>query len=57
MLYRPHVEVLYIDVLVRSRLSLAPQEQTLLGRGFFDWDVLDKGSKWGKILEVKFIKG
>lgn len=29
----PDVEVLYVDVLVGSRLPLAPQQKTLLSRG------------------------
>lgn len=31
----PHVEVLDVDVLVRSRLSLAPKQQTLLCRQLY----------------------
>ena len=39
------MEVLYIDILVWSRLSLAPKEKTFFGGGFFDGDVLDGESK------------
>ena len=37
----PQVEVLNVDVLVRGRLALAPQQQALLGRHFLDGNVLD----------------
>ena len=39
--YLPHVEVLDVDVLVRGGLSLAPEQETLLGRGVLDGDILD----------------
>ena len=35
------MEVLDVDVLVWRSLTLAPEEETLLGRGFLDGDVLD----------------
>lgn len=38
---KPEVEVLDVDVLVRRSLSLAPQQQALLGRHLLDGDVLD----------------
>ena len=37
----PEMEVLNIDVLVRSSLSLAPEQQTFLGGHLFHRDVLD----------------
>lgn len=37
----PHVEILNIDILVRCRLALAPEEEAFLGWGLFDWDVLE----------------
>ena len=45
MLLIPHVEVLNIDVFVGGGLSLAPEQETLLGRGFLDGDVLDGESE------------
>lgn len=35
------MEVLYVDILVRRRLALAPQQQTLLGGHLLDRNVLD----------------
>jgi hypothetical protein len=37
----PEVEILNVNVLVRRRLALAPQEETLLGRHFLDGNILD----------------
>ena len=37
----PGVEVLDIDILVRSCFALAPEQQTLFGRQFLHRDVLD----------------
>lgn len=39
------VEVLDVDVLVRGRLPLAPQQQTFLGSHLFNGDVLDGESQ------------
>lgn len=35
------MEVLYVDILVRSSLALAPQQQTFLGCHLFHRNVLD----------------
>lgn len=35
MRFKPHMEVLYVDVLVRSRLSLTPEQQSFFSRGFY----------------------
>lgn len=39
------MEVLNVDVLVGSRLTLAPQQQTLLGGHLFDGNVLNGESQ------------
>ena len=39
----PHVEVVDVDVLVRSCLSLAPQKETFLGRQF--WRGRERGER------------
>ena len=39
------MEVLYIDILVWSSLTLTPEKETFLGGCFFDWDVLDGESE------------
>lgn len=39
------VEVLYVDVLVRCRLALAPQQQTFLGGHLLHGNVLDGESQ------------
>jgi len=38
------VEVLNVDVLVRGRLALAPEQQTLFRGHFFHGDILDRES-------------
>ena len=45
LVFLPHMEVLYINVLVWCSLTLAPEEETFLGGGFFDRDILDSESE------------
>src|ERR1700739_34834 len=40
-----HVEVLHVDILVRSRLPLAPEEESFFGSHFLHRDVLNGKSK------------
>ena len=37
----PNVEVLYIDIFVWGRFSLAPEQETLFGCHLFNWNVLE----------------
>lgn len=39
------MEVLHVDILVWSRLTLAPQKKTLLGGHFLHGDILDGETK------------
>ena len=43
--YSPHVEILNINILIRSSLPLAPQQKTFLSRSILNWNILNSKSQ------------